>query len=277
MAQDGSCPPSNCTGESAGSRRPGRNQAQPRRKSARSSASFDSRAIELKRERWRLRRQIEDPLRRDQILRTRVRSAYAGGNRACRSRSAGQETKKPKDERRKAKSSAPLSPQTLVLTFDDGPTEFHTGEIAAILKQYGARRLLPGGQLNQAPSPTASRSWYPGPRSAAGCWRKDHTLANHSLTHASSPREWRRPEGRNSRHRRSAQSGRCAAIILDFPYGARNEEGTEELLERPFALGHVERVPSTGPTGSASIAERVLKTVDKGSRHRLFHDITSVR
>lgn len=240
---------------------------------------FESRAIELKRERWEdYVAKLKARYSREQILKDHgVVLPYAATPEAAEPGMRGK-ARKAKDESEGEVFGAGLPAKTLVLTFDDGPHGTYTGEIAAILKQYGAPAIFfqvgsnlgsvgADGKPKLIPKAEVSRKLL-----AAG-----YTLANHSLTHAQLSKksgEALKTEVLNTDELLKAVDAR-RSILFRFPYGARNEEGLK-LLESSHlrsVMWNIDSLDWADPV-PASIAERVLKTVDKEGRGIiLFHDI----
>lgn len=240
---------------------------------------FESRAIELKRERWEdYVAKLKTRYSREQILKDHgVVLPYAAAPEAAEPGMRGK-AKKVKDESEGEVFGAGLPGKTLVLTFDDGPHGTYTNEIAAILKQYGAPAIFfqvgsnlgsvgADGKPKLIPKAEVSRKLL-----AAG-----YTLANHSLTHAQLSKksgEALKTEVLNTDELLKAVDAR-RSVLFRFPYGARNEEGLK-LLEASHlrsVMWNIDSLDWADPV-PASIAERVLKTVDKEGRGIiLFHDI----
>ena len=240
---------------------------------------FESRAIELKRERWEdYVAKLQTRYSREQILKDHgFVLPYAAAPEATEPGMRGK-AKKAKDESEGEVFGAGLPAKTLVLTFDDGPHGTYTNEIAAILKQYGAPAIFfqvgsnlgsvgADGKPKLIPKAEVSRKLL-----AAG-----YTLANHSLTHAQLSKksgEALKTEVLNTDELLKAVDAR-RSILFRFPYGARNEEGLK-LLEASHlrsVMWNIDSLDWADPV-PASIAERVLKTVDKEGRGIiLFHDI----
>ncbi|SFV16079.1 polysaccharide deacetylase family protein [Pseudoduganella namucuonensis] len=171
-----------------------------------------------------------------------------------------------------------LPKKTVVLTFDDGPHKRYSEEIGAILKQYGVPAVFFNvgrnlGSLDEARKPKLNGGAEVSRKlKAAG-----YTLANHSFSHAQLSKQ---------------TGGKLQAEILDtdvllkaidadrsplfrFPYGARNSEGMAALDQARLksVMWNIDSLDWADPVPS-SIADRVLKTVDKEGRGIiLFHDI----
>lgn len=240
---------------------------------------FDSRAIELKRERWEdYVAKLKTRYSRDQILKDQgFVLPYAEATEPADPGPRGK-AKKPKDEKEGEVFGAALPPKTLVLTFDDGPHGTYTGEIAAILKQYGAPAVFfqVGSNLG-AVGTDGKPKLVPRAEVSRRLLAEGHTLANHSLTHAQLSKksgDALKAEVLGTDELLKAVDAR-RSILFRFPYGARNEEGLK-LLESAHlrsVMWNVDSLDWADPV-PASIAERVLKTVDKeGHGIVLFHDI----
>lgn len=240
---------------------------------------FESRAIDLKRERWEdYVAKLKSRYSREQILKDHgVVVPYAATPEPAEPGMRGK-ARKAKDESEGEVFGAGLPAKTLVLTFDDGPHGTYTGEIAAILKQYGVPAIFfqvgsnlgtvgADGKAKLVPRAEVSRKLL-----AAG-----YTLANHSLTHAQLSKksgEALKAEVLTTDQLLKAVDERRAPLFR-FPYGARNAEGLHLLEEAHLrsVMWNIDSLDWADPV-PASIAERVLKTVDKEGRGIiLFHDI----
>lgn len=173
---------------------------------------------------------------------------------------------------------AGLPPKTVVLTFDDGPHRRYSEEIAAILKQYDVPAVFFNVGTNLGTVDADGKATLgAGAQISRNLSKAGYTLANHSYTHA----------------QLSKQTGaRLKAEILNadlllkavdkdrselfrFPYGARNSEGLNALAGANLrsVMWNIDSLDWADPVPS-SIAERVLRTVDKEGRGIiLFHDI----
>lgn len=240
---------------------------------------FESRAIDLKRERWEdYVAKLKIRYSRDQILKDHgVVLPYVAAPEAAEPGMRGK-ARPAKDEREGEVFGASLPPKTLVLTFDDGPHATYTGEIAAILKQYGAPAIFfqvgsnlgavgADGKPKLVPRAEVSRRLL-----AAG-----YTLANHSLTHAQLSKksgDALKAEVLSTDELLKAVDAR-RSILFRFPYGARNAEGLK-LLESAHLrsiMWNIDSLDWADPV-PASIADRVLKEVAReGHGIILFHDI----
>jgi peptidoglycan/xylan/chitin deacetylase (PgdA/CDA1 family)/uncharacterized caspase-like protein len=236
---------------------------------------FDSRAIDLKRERW------EDYLfnlkklyNREQILKEfGVVLPYPTPKDPLAS-SKG----KGKNEEDGEVFGYNLPAKTIVLTFDDGPHGVYTAEVAAILKQYNAPGIFfqvgtnlgsigADGKTKLIPKAEVSRKLL-----AAG-----HTLANHSMTHAQLSKrsgDALKSEILDTDELLKTVDSRRSPLFR-FPYGARNEEGLAILdaARLRSVMWNIDSLDWADPVPS-SIADRVLRTVEKEGRGIvLFHDI----
>jgi len=243
---------------------------------------FEPRAIELKRERWDdYLAKLKTRYSREKILKEHgFVMPYAAAPEAQQSTERGQRGKarKAKDESEGEVFGHGLPAKTLVLTFDDGPHAAYSNEIAAILKQYGVPAIFfqVGSNLgtvgDDGKPKLAARAEVSRKLLAAG-----YTLANHSLTHAQLSKksgEALKSEVLNTDELLKAVDQRRSTLFR-FPYGARNEEGLQLLATAHLrsVMWNIDSLDWADPV-PASIAERVLKTVDKEGRGIiLFHDI----
>jgi uncharacterized caspase-like protein/peptidoglycan/xylan/chitin deacetylase (PgdA/CDA1 family) len=171
-----------------------------------------------------------------------------------------------------------LPAKTIVLTFDDGPHSVYTAEIAAILKQYNAPGIFfqvgtnlgvvgANGATKLIPKADVSRKLL-----AAG-----HTLANHSMTHAQLSKrsgDALKLEILGTDELLKAVDARRSSLFR-FPYGARNAEGLAilEAAHLRSVMWNIDSLDWADPVPS-SIVDRVLKTLEKEKRGIvLFHDI----
>ncbi|OYU43676.1 MAG: polysaccharide deacetylase, partial [Burkholderiales bacterium PBB4] len=236
---------------------------------------FETRAIDLKRERWEdYLANLKKLYNREQILKDfGVVLPYP----APKDPPAASKSKtKNEDEGEVFGHSLPA--KTIVLTFDDGPHGVYTAEIAAILKQYNAPGIFfqvgtnlgaigADGKTKLIPKADVSRKLL-----AAG-----HTLANHSMTHAQLSKrsgDTLKPEILGTDELLKAVAARRSPLFR-FPYGARNEEGLAILDSAHLrsVMWNIDSLDWADPVPS-SIVDRVLKTVEKEGRGIvLFHDI----
>ncbi len=233
---------------------------------------FESRAIELKRERWEdYLASLKKRYTREQILRDYgVVMPYPVAPKTV--------VRKSKNEDEGEVFGHGLPPKTIVLTFDDGPHGSYTSEIAAILKQYGAPAVFfqVGSNLGTVSSDgkarLSARAGISNKLLAAG-----HALANHSMTHAQLSKrsgEALKSEILGTDELLKAVDARRSPLFR-FPYGARNDEGLEvlEVAHLRSIMWNIDSLDWADPV-PGSITDRVLRTVDKEGRGIiLFHDI----
>jgi len=229
---------------------------------------FDARAIELKRERWETYvANLKKLYSRDQVLKDFGVIVPAPGAVAEEKAAATREV----DGRK-------LPPKTVLLTFDDGPHQTYTAEIAAILKQYGAPAVFfeVGKNLGQvgADGKPALSGRATAARDLVG---SGFTIANHSFTHAQLSKET------EERVRDEIASTDQLLKIVDpkrsplfrFPYGARNAQALQSVADAKLVsvLWNVDSLDWADPVPK-SIADRVIRSLDKEGRGiLLFHDI----
>ena len=236
---------------------------------------FESRAIELKRERWEdYLASLKKIYSREQILKDfGVVLPYPAPNDPPAAAKG-----KSKNEDEGEVFGYGLPPKTIVLTFDDGPHSVYTAEIAAILKQYNAPGIFfqvganlgaigADGKTKLIPKADVSRKLV-----ASG-----HTLANHSMTHAQLSKrsgDALKTEILGTDELLKAVDGRRSPLFR-FPYGARNEEGLAILDSAHLrsVMWNIDSLDWADPVPN-SIVDRVLKTLEKEKRGIvLFHDI----
>jgi peptidoglycan/xylan/chitin deacetylase (PgdA/CDA1 family)/uncharacterized caspase-like protein len=239
---------------------------------------FETRSIVLKREKWdNYVAYLKTLYQRERILKDYgVVLPYPGKPEPAEPGPPPQTSQEQKEEDEIFGKALPR--KTVVLTFDDGPHRRYSEEIAAILKQYDAPAVFfsVGRNLGALDVHGAARL-----NAGAEVSRKlkaaGYVLANHSYSHA----------------QLSKQSGdSLKAEILDtdtllkavdpqrsslfrFPYGARNKEGLHLLADAHLksVMWNIDSLDWADPVPS-SIADRVLRTVDKEGRGIiLFHDI----
>lgn len=238
---------------------------------------FESRAIELKRERWEdYVAKLKTRYSREQILKDygMVMPYPAEKPAAAAPGMRGQARKADNGEI----FGRALPPKTLALTFDDGPHGTYTNEIAAILKQFNAPAIFfeVGSNLGSVGA-DGKPKLSPRADVARKLLASGYALANHSLTHAQLSKrsgEALKTEILNTDELLKAVDPRRSTLFR-FPYGARNEEGLR-LLETSHLhsmMWNIDSLDWADPV-PASIADRVLKTVSKEGRGIiLFHDI----
>nr|WP_229423385.1 polysaccharide deacetylase family protein [Massilia frigida] len=234
---------------------------------------YESRAIELKRERWdSYLAYLKTLFARDTILKEQgVVMPYPAS-------ALPRETKTKAEPDPNEIFGNSLPKKTVVLTFDDGPHKRYSEEIAAILKQYGVPAVFFSvgrnlGSVDAAGKATLSDGAAVSRKLKAG----GYTLANHSYTHAQLSKETGdklMAEILNTDVLLKAIDA-SRAPLFRFPYGARNSEGMHALegAHLRSVMWNIDSLDWADPV-PASIAERVLRTVDKEGRGIiLFHDI----
>lgn len=229
---------------------------------------FETRAIELKRERWAdYLASLKKRYSREQILKDHgIVMPYRTN--------AG----KQKYEEDGEVFGHSLPPKTLVLTFDDGPHGTYTPEISAILKQYGVPAVFFQvgnnlGSLGADGKPKlGARAEVSRQLLASG-----HVLANHSQTHVQLSKrsgDELKAEILHTDELLKAVDKRRSPLFR-FPYGARNAEGLAMLESAHLRsiMWNIDSLDWADPV-PASITQRVLNTVEKEGRGIvLFHDI----
>jgi uncharacterized caspase-like protein/peptidoglycan/xylan/chitin deacetylase (PgdA/CDA1 family) len=233
---------------------------------------FETRAIDLKRERW------EDYLASLKKLYSREKILKDYG--------VVMPYPVPKEVSRKGKNEDEgevfgnsLPPKTIVLTFDDGPHGSYTAEIAAILKQYSAPAIFfqVGSNLGAVGADGKAKLNAKTADVSRKLLEAGHTLANHSMTHAQLSKrsgDALKTEILGTDTLLQAVDARRSPLFR-FPYGARNEEGLDLLAAAHLRsiMWNIDSLDWADPVPS-SIADRVLQTVAKEGRGIvLFHDI----
>jgi peptidoglycan/xylan/chitin deacetylase (PgdA/CDA1 family)/uncharacterized caspase-like protein len=233
---------------------------------------FEQRGIELKRERWgQYLAHLNKRYTRDQILKDHgVVLAYT-------KLPPGTVDDEPKPEGEEIFGSG-LPKKTVVLTFDDGPHKRYSEEIAAILKQYDVPAVFFSVGRNIGGIDAAGKTTL---NAGAEVSRKlkaaGYVLANHSYSHAQLSKQTGdslKAEILNTDALLKAVDGGRSALFR-FPYGARNKEGLGVLegAHLKSVMWNIDSLDWADPVPS-SIADRVLRTVDKEGRGIiLFHDI----
>lgn len=232
---------------------------------------FETRSIELKRERWddylnKLRKLYP----REQILKDYgVILPYP-------------EIPEPVDPAAAAKDKdifgTGLPAKTIVLTFDDGPHATYTDEIAAILKQYNVPAVFfQVGRNVGTVDAQGKEKLNKNADISKKLLASGYAIGNHSFSHALLSKE-----NGDSLHAEIAQTDQLLKAIdparsslFRFPYGAKNKEGMQILssLGLRSVLWNIDSLDWADPVPN-SIANRVLATVDKEQRGIiLFHDI----
>ena len=232
---------------------------------------FETRAIDLKRERWQdYLLSLKKLYTREQILKDYgVVLPYPVPKEVARKT-------KSEDEGEIFGNSLPA--KTIVLTFDDGPHGVYTAEIAAILKQYSAPAVFFQVGSNLGAVGTDGKTKL---IAKAEVSRKlldaGYTLANHSMTHAQLSKQTGnalKTEILGTDELLKAVDARRSPLFR-FPYGARNDEGLAVLdaAHLRSVMWNIDSLDWADPVPS-SIADRVLRTVEKEGRGIvLFHDI----
>lgn len=171
-----------------------------------------------------------------------------------------------------------LPPKTIVLTFDDGPHLSYTDEIAAILKQYNVPAVFfqvgrSVGSIDAQGNVKLNKNAQTSKRLLAG----GYALANHSFSHALLSKEKGAALfaeiGQTDQLLKAIDTSR--ASLFRFPYGAKNREGMDILdkLGLQSVMWNIDSLDWADPV-PASIVERVMKQVQKEQRGIiLFHDI----
>lgn len=228
---------------------------------------FESRSIELKRERWddyivKLRKLYN----REQILKDYgIILPYPEKPEAA-------------DEKDKEIFGQGLPPKTVVLTFDDGPHATYTDEIAAILKQYNVPGVFfqVGKNVGNVDA-QGKESLNKNAATSKKLLSAGHVLANHSFSHALLSKQ----SGDNLNAEIEQTDKLLKAIdparsaLFRFPYGAKNKEGMQILhkLGLRSVMWNIDSLDWADPVPN-SIAGRVLGTLEKEQRGIiLFHDI----
>ena len=171
-----------------------------------------------------------------------------------------------------------LPPKVVALTFDDGPHPLYTGEITAILKQYGA----PGTFFevgNNLGTIAADGSAHLGRNAEISrqLLAEGYIVGNHSMTHA----QLSKKSGDALKTEILDNDKLLKAIDPDrpplfrFPYGARNAEGKALLAQAHLqsVMWNIDSMDWADPIPN-SIADRVMREIDKNGRGIvLFHDI----
>jgi peptidoglycan/xylan/chitin deacetylase (PgdA/CDA1 family)/uncharacterized caspase-like protein len=227
---------------------------------------FETRAIELRRERWddylaKVRRlhSVEKILRDHALILPSPALAAA----AAKAREM---------------TGSELPPKTLLLTFDDGPHSAYTDEILSILKQHDAKAVFfqVGKNLGEV---TADGSVKLGKRAEVSrrILAEGHTLANHSYSHA----QLSQAQGATLNDEIAHADRLLKAVsaqrsnLFRFPYGARNEQALQALSTSALRsmMWNIDSRDWADPIAT-SIADRVLRSVrSEGRGIVLFHDI----
>jgi peptidoglycan/xylan/chitin deacetylase (PgdA/CDA1 family) len=165
-----------------------------------------------------------------------------------------------------------LPPKTIVLTFDDGPHRRYSDEIAAILKQYNAPAIFFSVGRNLGSLDAQGKTTLNGGAQVSRRLKQaGYVLANHSFSHAQLSKQTGdglKAEILNTDALLKAVDPERSPLFR-FPYGARNREGMQMLENAHLksVMWNIDSLDWADPVPS-SIAERVLRTVDKeGTRH----------
>lgn len=226
---------------------------------------FESRAIELKRERWdAYLAHLNKLYQREQILKEYgVILPYAN---------------LPADSEDKEISGRGLPAKTVVLTFDDGPHASYTDEVAAILKQYNVPAVFfQVGKNVGSVDAEGHKNLNKNAETSKKLKAAGHVLANHSFSHALLSKQ--SGEGllneisQTDQLLKTIDQGRSS--LFRFPYGAKSQEGMEILskLGLRSVMWNIDSLDWADPVPN-SIVQRVMRTVEKEQRGIiLFHDI----
>lgn len=238
---------------------------------------FESRAIELKRERWGAYvAYLKTLYTREAILKEHgVVMPYPASSLPPPPASAASDEGKPEEGEIFGNG---LPKKTVVLTFDDGPHKRYSEEIAAILKQYNVPAVFFSVGRNMGDVDAGGKAHLNGGAEVSRKLKAEgYVLANHSYTHAQLSKETGdklKAEILNTDVLLKAIDS-SRSPLFRFPYGARNKEGMSTLAGAQLrsVMWNIDSLDWADPV-PASIAERVLKTVDKEGRGIiLFHDI----
>ena len=229
---------------------------------------FESRAIELKRERWdSYVAMLHKIYSRAQILKDYGVIVPKDDGTAAESAPLAREINGRK-----------LPAKTVVLTFDDGPHGAYTGEIAAILKQYNAPAVFfqVGKNLGQVDADGKS-TLSARATAAKALVTAGHALANHSYSHVQLSKQTS-----EHMHAEIMQTDKLLKALdpkrsplFRFPYGARNAAALQAVVDADLmsVMWNVDSLDWADPVPS-SIADRVMRTLEKEGRGiLLFHDI----
>lgn len=225
---------------------------------------FETRAIDLKRERWDdYIVKLKKLYKREQILKDYgVILPYPEKAEASEKDIFGYD----------------LPPKTIVLTFDDGPHATYTEEVAAILKQYNVPAIFfQVGKNVGAVDAQGKQTLNKNAQTSKNLLTAGHVLANHSFSHALLSKE----SGSNL-HAEIEQTDQLLKAIspqrsslFRFPYGAKNTEGMKILssLGLRSVLWNIDSLDWADPV-PGSIVTRVMGSLEKEKRGIvLFHDI----
>lgn len=234
---------------------------------------FESRSIVLKREKWdSYVAYLKTLYRRDNILKEYgVVMPYP-----ARPEAPAPSTPAPVEDGEIFGKTLPK--KTVVLTFDDGPHRRYSEEIAAILKQYNAPAIFFSVGRNIGTLDAQGKARLNGGADVMRRLKQSgYVLANHSFSHAQLSKQTGdglKAEILNTDALLRAVDPQRSSLFR-FPYGARNREGLQALANAQLksVMWNIDSLDWADPVPS-SIADRVLRTVDKEGRGIiLFHDI----
>ena len=171
-----------------------------------------------------------------------------------------------------------LPKKTVVLSFDDGPHQRYSEEIAAILKQYQVPAVFfsVGRNLGSLDAEGKARL-SAGAEVSRKLMAAGYAVGNHSFSHAQLSKQ----TGASLKAEIFDTDTLLTAIdakrapLFRFPYGARNSEGLAALAGAHLrsVMWNIDSLDWADPVPN-SIADRVLRGVDKEGRGIiLFHDI----
>lgn len=231
---------------------------------------FETRAIELKREKWESYvAHLKTLYQREAILKDYgVVLPYPAKPEAA--------TPAPQEEAETFGRSLPK--KTVVLTFDDGPHKRYSEEIAAILKQYGAPAVFFSvGRNIGAVDAQGKVTLNGGAEVSRKLKASGYVLANHSFSHAQLSKQTGDGLKAEIFHTDAILKAvdKDRSSLFRFPYGARNAEGMQALASAHLhsVMWNIDSLDWADPVPS-SIADRVLQSVQKEGRGIiLFHDI----
>ena len=242
---------------------------------------FESRSIELKREKWTSYvAYLKTLYQRERILKDYgVVTPYPAKPEPAETPDAGSPPPLAKDAKEEDEIFGKTLPKkTVVLTFDDGPHRRYSEEIAAILKQYDAPAVFfnVGRNLGTLDAHGAAKL-NPGAEVSRKLMAEGYVIGNHSFSHAQLSKESGdalKAEIFNTDLLLKAVDAHTSNLFR-FPYGARNKEGMHLLADAHLrsVMWNIDSLDWADPVPS-SIADRVLHQVEKEGRGIiLFHDI----
>jgi peptidoglycan/xylan/chitin deacetylase (PgdA/CDA1 family)/uncharacterized caspase-like protein len=240
---------------------------------------FESRSIILKREKWNSYvAYLKTLYARERILKEYgVINPYPAKPESAAPSAAPSITAQASKEEAEIFGKA-LPKKTVVLTFDDGPHRRYSDEIAAILKQYNAPAIFFSVGRNIGSLDAQGKAKLNGGADVMRRLKQSgYVLANHSFSHAQLSKQTGdglKAEILNTDTLLKAVDPQRSSLFR-FPYGARNREGMQmlESAHLKSVMWNIDSLDWADPVPS-SIADRVLRTVDKEGRGIiLFHDI----